>query len=38
VKSCGTLTRLLENAIQRTRKFDIIDRGAVEDILKEHGF
>jgi TolB-like protein len=33
-----TLTRLLENALQRTRKFDIIDRGAVEDILKEHGF
>jgi TolB-like protein len=33
-----SLTRLLENAIQRTRKFDIIDRGAVEDILKEHGF
>jgi hypothetical protein len=26
----GTLTRLLENALQRTRKFDIIDRGAVE--------
>jgi TolB-like protein len=33
-----TLTRLLENALQRTKKFDIIDRGAVEDILKEHGF
>jgi hypothetical protein len=33
-----TLTRLLENALQRTRKFDIIDRGAVEDILREHGF
>jgi hypothetical protein len=32
------LTRLLENAIQRTRKFDIIDRGAVGDILKEHDF
>jgi formylglycine-generating enzyme required for sulfatase activity len=32
------LTRLLENALQRTRKFDVIDRGAVEDILKEHGF
>jgi TolB-like protein len=33
-----TLTRLLENALQRTRRFEIIDRGAVEDILKEHGF
>jgi formylglycine-generating enzyme required for sulfatase activity len=33
-----TLSRLLENAIQRTRRFDIIDRGAAEDILKEHGF
>jgi TolB-like protein len=33
-----TLTRLLENALQRTRRFDLIDRGAVEDILKEHGF
>jgi TolB-like protein len=33
-----TLTRLLENALQRTQRFDIIDRGAVEDILKEHGF
>jgi formylglycine-generating enzyme required for sulfatase activity len=33
-----TLTRLLENAIQRTMRYDIIDRGAVEDILKEHGF
>jgi formylglycine-generating enzyme required for sulfatase activity len=33
-----SLTRLLENALQRTRKFDIIDRGAAEDILREHGF
>jgi TolB-like protein len=33
-----TLTRLMENALQRTQKFEIIDRGAVEDILKEHGF
>jgi TolB-like protein len=33
-----TLTRLLENALQRTQRFEIIDRGAVEDILKEHGF
>jgi formylglycine-generating enzyme required for sulfatase activity len=33
-----TLTRLLENAIQRTGRFNIIDRGAVEDILREHGF
>jgi formylglycine-generating enzyme required for sulfatase activity len=33
-----SLTRLLENALQRTLKFDIIDRGAVEDILREHGF
>ncbi|MDR2661558.1 MAG: SUMF1/EgtB/PvdO family nonheme iron enzyme [Treponema sp.] len=33
-----SLTRLLENALQRTGKFDIIDRGAAEDILREHGF
>ncbi|MDR2661559.1 MAG: DUF1566 domain-containing protein [Treponema sp.] len=33
-----SLTRLLENALQRTGKFDIIDRGATEDILREHGF
>jgi hypothetical protein len=33
-----TLTRLLENAIQRTGRFDIIDRSAAEDILREHGF
>jgi hypothetical protein len=33
-----TLTRLLENAIQRTGRFNIIDRGAAEDILREHGF
>jgi formylglycine-generating enzyme required for sulfatase activity len=33
-----SLTRFLENALQRTWKFDIIDRGAVVDILREHGF
>jgi formylglycine-generating enzyme required for sulfatase activity len=33
-----TLTRFLENSLQGTQKFDIIGRGAVEDILREHGF
>jgi hypothetical protein len=33
-----TLTRFLENALQCTGPFEIIDRSAAEDILKEHGF
>jgi hypothetical protein len=33
-----SFSRFLENALQCTRKFGIIDRERVEDILREHGF
>jgi TolB-like protein len=33
-----TLVTLLENAIRRTRRFDMVDRGALEDLMKEHRF
>ncbi|MDR1788562.1 MAG: SUMF1/EgtB/PvdO family nonheme iron enzyme [Treponema sp.] len=37
-RQISSLTRLMENAIQRTRRFKILDRGAIEDILREHDF
>jgi TolB-like protein len=33
-----TLTTLLENAIRRTQRFDVVDRGALEDLMREHQF
>ena len=33
-----TITELLGNAVARTRRFDVVDRAALEDVMREHKF
>lgn len=33
-----TITELLGNAVVRTERFDVVDRSALEDLMKEHQF
>jgi TolB-like protein len=33
-----TITELIGNAVARTRRFDVVDRTALEDVMREHKF
>jgi TolB-like protein len=33
-----TITELLGNAVARTQRFDVVDRAALEDVMREHQF